>query len=136
ELDEGGKRVPPLLVERERLRHVEGAGHRVSAKVRRNLACSQADRGDAPRLARGPRNSRKMRQNTMAEPVLLVDRKGPVATVTLNRPSTKNALNAELVAALSGALPEITRDRTIRVVVLTGAGGAFCSGADLKSGMT
>jgi 2-(1,2-epoxy-1,2-dihydrophenyl)acetyl-CoA isomerase len=72
----------------------------------------------------------------MAEPVLLVDRKGPIATVTLNRPSTKNALNTELVAALSAALPDITRDRTIRAVVLTGAGGAFCSGADLKSGMT
>lgn len=72
----------------------------------------------------------------MPEPVLLVDRKGPIATVTLNRPSTKNALNTELVAALGGALPELTRDRTIRVVVLTGAGGAFCSGADLKSGMT
>lgn len=72
----------------------------------------------------------------MAEPVLLLDRSGAVATVTLNRPSTRNALNAELVTALSTTLPEITRDRTVRAVVLTGAGGAFCSGADLKSGMT
>jgi len=72
----------------------------------------------------------------MAEPVLLLDRKGPVATLTLNRPGTKNALDTELVAALSATLPEVIRDRTVRAVVLTGAGGAFCSGADLKSGMT
>lgn len=72
----------------------------------------------------------------MAEPVLLVDRDGPVVTVTLNRPSTKNALNTELVTALGATLPDVVRDRTVRAVVLTGAGGAFCSGADLKSGMT
>jgi 2-(1,2-epoxy-1,2-dihydrophenyl)acetyl-CoA isomerase len=72
----------------------------------------------------------------MAEPVLLVDRIGPVTTVTLNRPSTKNALNTELVAALCTTLPDVVRDRTVRAVVLTGAGGSFCSGADLKSGMT
>jgi hypothetical protein len=75
-------------------------------------------------------------QAAMAEPVLLVDREGPVVTVTLNRPSTKNALNTELVAALCTTLPDVVRDRTVRAVVLTGAGGAFCSGADLKSGMT
>ena len=72
----------------------------------------------------------------MSEPVLLVDRDGPVATVTLNRPTTKNALNGELVLALLSTLPDVVRDKTVRAVVLTGAGGAFCSGADLKSGMT
>jgi enoyl-CoA hydratase/carnithine racemase len=69
----------------------------------------------------------------MEGPVLVVDRDGPVATLTLNRPGTKNALNPELVAALREAVPSVSRDTGIRAVVLTGAGGAFCSGADLKS---
>jgi len=72
----------------------------------------------------------------MADPVLLLDRDGPVATLTLNRPSTKNALNPELVSALQETIPKVASDPEVRAVVLTGAGGAFCSGADLKSGMT
>lgn len=69
------------------------------------------------------------------EPVLIVERSGSVATLTLNRPSTKNALNPELVAALGEAVPSVSRDSNVRAVVLTGAGGAFCSGADLKAGL-
>jgi enoyl-CoA hydratase/carnithine racemase len=71
----------------------------------------------------------------MSPPVLLLERAGAVATLTLNRPGTKNALNPELVEALSGGLTEVAEDASIRAVVLTGAGGAFCSGADLKAGM-
>src|SRR2546423_837434 len=69
----------------------------------------------------------------MEAPVLLIDRAGPVATLTLNRPARKNALNPALVGALHEAVIEVARDATIRAVVLTGAGGAFCSGADLKA---
>ncbi len=69
------------------------------------------------------------------EPVLLLDRAGAVATLTLNRPSTKNALSRELVRALGEALEEVTADASVRAVVLTGAGRSFCSGADLKSAM-
>ncbi len=65
----------------------------------------------------------------------MVERSGSVATLTLNRPSTKNALNPELVAALGEAVPSVSRDSSVRAVVLTGAGGAFCSGADLKAGL-
>jgi 2-(1,2-epoxy-1,2-dihydrophenyl)acetyl-CoA isomerase len=72
----------------------------------------------------------------MTDPVLLVDRTDAVATLTLNRPSTKNALNPELAAALAKTIPEVAADPSVRAVVLTGAGGAFCSGADLKAGMT
>ncbi len=71
----------------------------------------------------------------MTDPVLRVDRGGAIATLTLNRPSTKNALNPELIEALSAALSDVMEDPTVRVVVLAGAGGAFCSGADLKAGM-
>jgi enoyl-CoA hydratase/carnithine racemase len=71
----------------------------------------------------------------MSESVLLLERTGPVATLTLNRPGTKNALNPELVDALGAGITEVVEDPNIRAVVLTGAGGAFCSGADLKAGM-
>jgi 2-(1,2-epoxy-1,2-dihydrophenyl)acetyl-CoA isomerase len=72
----------------------------------------------------------------MSGSVLLVERNGPVATLTLNRPETKNALNTELVARLRDAIPELVADGAVRAVVLRGAGGAFCSGADLKSGLS
>jgi enoyl-CoA hydratase/carnithine racemase len=71
----------------------------------------------------------------MSDPVLLKTQKGAVATLTMNRPGTKNALNPELIEALSAALTEVVEDTSVRAVVLTGAGGAFCSGADLKAGM-
>jgi 2-(1,2-epoxy-1,2-dihydrophenyl)acetyl-CoA isomerase len=71
----------------------------------------------------------------MTDPVLLVERTGPVATLTLNRPATKNALNTELVEAFGEATASVVKDDGVRAVVLTGAGGAFCSGADLKAGL-
>jgi len=69
------------------------------------------------------------------EPVLLVERRAAVATLTLSRPATKNALTRELVLELGRALAEVNDDESVRAVVLTGAGGDFCSGADLKAGM-
>jgi enoyl-CoA hydratase/carnithine racemase len=57
---------------------------------------------------------------------------GHICTITLNRPEKRNALSAQLVNELIYAL-ELARDDTqVRVVILTGAGGAFCSGADLS----
>lgn len=69
------------------------------------------------------------------QPVLLVDREGAVATVTLNRPESKNALTRELIVALGRELAQLDDDDAVRAVVLTGSGAAFCSGADLKAGM-
>jgi 2-(1,2-epoxy-1,2-dihydrophenyl)acetyl-CoA isomerase len=69
------------------------------------------------------------------ESVLLVEREGPVATLTMNRPATRNALDPELLVALGAALREVTADPSVRAVVLTGAGDAFCSGADLKGAL-
>jgi 2-(1,2-epoxy-1,2-dihydrophenyl)acetyl-CoA isomerase len=71
----------------------------------------------------------------MSEQVLLVERTGAVAVVTLNRPHTKNALDTALLTALLETLPKLGDDASVRTVVLTGAGGAFCSGADLKAAM-
>jgi enoyl-CoA hydratase/carnithine racemase len=72
----------------------------------------------------------------MSESPLLTERDGAVATLTLNRPGTRNALNRELVKALGSALDQVASDASIRAVVLTGSGGSFCSGADLRSGVT
>jgi enoyl-CoA hydratase/carnithine racemase len=63
---------------------------------------------------------------------LLEERVGATALVRLNRPHAKNALSRELVAALSQSLQRAAYDTTIRVIVITGSGDAFCSGVDLK----
>src|ERR687891_1271856 len=63
---------------------------------------------------------------------LLYDVKDGVATVTLNRPDQRNALNAELLAGLVGAMKRVRDEDEVRAVVLTGAGEkVFCAGADL-----
>jgi len=56
-----------------------------------------------------------------------------VATIVLNRPDARNALGATMVAELDTLLSQITRDDTVRAVILTGAGGAFCAGGDVRS---
>jgi 2-(1,2-epoxy-1,2-dihydrophenyl)acetyl-CoA isomerase len=70
----------------------------------------------------------------MAEDHLRVERHGPVAVITLNRPARLNALSHELVADLGSALRAADSDSETRAVVLTGAGRAFCAGADLRGG--
>jgi len=69
------------------------------------------------------------------ESVLLVEREGPVATLTMNRPATRNALDPDLSHPLGVGLREVSSDANVRAVVLTGAGDAFCSGADLKGAL-
>jgi methylglutaconyl-CoA hydratase len=56
-----------------------------------------------------------------------------IARITLNRPEKRNALSPELIAELSAALADSARDANVRVVILTGAGQDFCSGADLAA---
>jgi enoyl-CoA hydratase/carnithine racemase len=69
----------------------------------------------------------------MSDDVLLTDRDGPVTILTLNRPKARNALDPALVQALGKGLLAAAEDPAARAVVLTGAGGAFCAGADLKA---
>ncbi|OYQ36290.1 hypothetical protein CHU95_05530 [Niveispirillum lacus] len=61
----------------------------------------------------------------------MVERDGAVALVHLNLPAKRNALTAALVTALTSALDGLASDRSVRAVILTGAGGAFCAGGDL-----
>lgn len=55
-----------------------------------------------------------------------------IATILLNRPQARNALDVTLVAEFDQLLSQITRDETVRAVILTGAGGAFCAGGDVR----
>jgi enoyl-CoA hydratase/carnithine racemase len=66
------------------------------------------------------------------EPVLLEALDGGVLRLVLNRPAARNALSAELMAALTSALDRAADDRGCRVVVITGTGPAFCAGHDLR----
>jgi enoyl-CoA hydratase len=67
------------------------------------------------------------------QPHLLIERRGHVLIATMNRPQARNALSGEMMALMRQAWDEVDADPQIRVAVLTGAGGAFCAGADLKS---
>jgi len=67
----------------------------------------------------------------MSSPVLLVEKSDAVASLTLNRPSAMNALSHELRQALTQRFRELAQDATVRVVILAGAGRAFCAGLDL-----
>ncbi len=66
------------------------------------------------------------------ESVLLVEKEGGVATLTMNRPRALNALSLELRNQLARTFTELAEDDSIRVVILTGAGRAFTAGIDLK----
>lgn len=67
----------------------------------------------------------------MSDDVLLTDDSDGVRTLTLNRPERKNAINARLWEELADSLRAAARDTELRALVITGAGGAFCSGADI-----
>ena len=71
-------------------------------------------------------------ENEAAEPVILREVTGPVAVLTLNRPKARNALDDGMRETLRAELEALSADEDVRVVVLTGAGSAFCAGGDIK----
>lgn len=68
-----------------------------------------------------------------SEQAVLTERRGRVLIITLNRPEAKNAINGALAEGLCNAVNTLDTDDTLTAGVLTGAGGAFCSGMDLKA---
>jgi len=72
------------------------------------------------------------RSEQSGDPTLLFERQGGVATLTLNRPEARNALTTGLFLEMERVLLEVEKDDAVRAVVLTGAGGSFSAGADLK----
>ncbi len=73
-----------------------------------------------------------MAEKTSASGKLVLEKKGPVTKITLNRPRVHNALDRELSQDLHDALREVNFDRECRVMILTGAGETFCAGDDVK----
>ena len=64
---------------------------------------------------------------------IIAERDGPVAVITINRPEVRNAVDPKTAAALYNAFCDAERDDAVLGIVLTGAAGAFCAGADLKA---
>ena len=62
-----------------------------------------------------------------------VERDGDVVVVTINRPEVRNAIDRATAAALAAAFADFDHDESLAVAVLTGAGGGFCAGADLRA---
>jgi len=69
----------------------------------------------------------------MTRPPVIVETKGCVATVTMDRPDCRNAVDGPTATLLRAAFERFEADDDLRVLVLTGAGGQFCAGADLKA---
>lgn len=67
----------------------------------------------------------------MASDTLLFERADGIARITLNRPDKLNSFNVEMLEALRDALQQVQADKSLRVLLLTGAGRAFCAGQDL-----
>lgn len=67
----------------------------------------------------------------MAYSTIILDKSDAVATLTLNRPDKLNALNETMAAELLDALTQIEKDKDIRALIVSGAGRAFCAGADM-----
>ena len=78
------------------------------------------------------RRGRRYAGHMAADEPVLVDRAGGVVTVTLNRPDIRNAMNVELTERFTDVITSLRTDPDVRVVVVTGAGKAFCSGGDLS----
>src|ERR1044072_7409154 len=74
-----------------------------------------------------------MTQTNANQQTVLFSVEDAVARITLNRPEKRNALNAEVIAGLKDSLREAAKDQGVRVVLITGAGKDFCSGADLSA---
>jgi enoyl-CoA hydratase/carnithine racemase len=106
--------------------------------VRRTAAasCPAYNLLDPPRRERGKDEAKEACMQATATPVaeriLTRTDAGGVATLTMNRPAQYNALSEELLAEMTGALEAIGSDSSVRVVVVAGAGPAFCAGHDLK----
>jgi 2-(1,2-epoxy-1,2-dihydrophenyl)acetyl-CoA isomerase len=66
---------------------------------------------------------------------ILIERDGPIAIVSFNRPESLNAIEASIRAELRSAIKEVNDDENLRVVILTGVGRAFCAGADLTEAL-
>lgn len=75
----------------------------------------------------------RLRHNAGMSPTVRVDHEGPVTVVTIDRPAVRNAVDRRTAEALADAFRDFDSDEDASVAILTGAGGTFCAGADLKA---
>ncbi|EUA91652.1 enoyl-CoA hydratase/isomerase family protein [Mycobacterium ulcerans str. Harvey] len=71
--------------------------------------------------------------NGDTEPEVLVEQRDRILIITINRPKAKNSVNAAVSRALADAMDRLDADAGLSVGILTGAGGSFCAGMDLKA---
>lgn len=104
--------------------------HHPSTHLKEN---DETESPEPPPSQEAPSEESPSQESPLQESTVL---KGPnedgVVVLTMNRPARLNAINPDFIADFVAALDEIAEDRSVRAVVLTGAGRAFCSGADLK----
>src|SRR3989454_621377 len=117
-------------------RGLPGSGGRCTMPIRRMTATNCSTRrvdslGD--RRYHDATISKPERSHPVGYQTLIFERAGAVATITLNRPDARNALDFVMRGELAAVLDEIEADEAARVVILTGAGGHFCSGGDVKT---
>jgi enoyl-CoA hydratase len=74
-----------------------------------------------------------MKETMMSDDEVLVERRGQILIITINRPAARNAVNTAVSHAIAAAVDQLDGDPTLTLGVLTGAGGTFCSGMDLKA---
>src|SRR6202048_5587585 len=70
-------------------------------------------------------------RSVASNPLILESKQDGIATLTLNRPDKLNAINKDLALSRNESLGRLTTDKSIYVVIITGAGRAFCSGGDI-----
>jgi enoyl-CoA hydratase len=80
-----------------------------------------------------PRNRKRFAQESTVSETVRVQREGAVATVILDRPERRNAIDPATAAALAAAFLDIENDESVHAAVLWGSGGTFCAGADLAA---
>ena len=78
-----------------------------------------------------PLRDRRVRRHVAM--AIRLERRDAVATIVMDRPQARNAVDGPAARALAEAFREFERDEALRVAVLWGAGGVFCAGADLKA---
>jgi enoyl-CoA hydratase/carnithine racemase len=89
--------------------------------------------GEGGNEADGPLSTAEEEDTGVGYQTLIVERAGAIATITLNRPDARNAIDLTMRQELVAALDEVEADEAVRAVILTGAGGHFCAGGDVKS---
>jgi len=101
--------------------------------VKTDTKMGRVVRTDRQTASPSTRSPREYRVRPVEEDEVIIERRGSVLVITINRPQAKNALNLRVATGIRDAVDELDADNELRVGVLTGAGGVFSAGMDLKA---